>query len=65
MEKLAELQVRDNVKLILSRGEYKGSERIDLRQYFLKDDEYIATKREISFDSEYLDDFLDMAETLR
>ena len=65
MEKLAELQVRDNVKLILSRGEYKGSERIDLRQYFLKDDEYIATKREISFDSEYLDDFLDMVETLR
>ena len=65
MEKLAELQVRDNVKLILSRGEYKGSERIDLRQYFLKDDEYIATKRGISFDSEYLDDFLDMVETLR
>lgn len=65
MEKLSELQVKDNVKLILSKGEYKGSERIDLRQYFLKDGEYIATKRGISFNSEWLDDFLNMVEILR
>ena len=65
MEKLAELQTKDNVKIVLSKGEYRGSERIDIRQYFEKDGEYIATKKGINFNAEWVDQFLEMVEVLR
>ncbi|MDD4343950.1 MAG: transcriptional coactivator p15/PC4 family protein [Eubacteriales bacterium] len=65
MEKLAEIQTTDNVKIVLSKGEYRGSERVDIRQYYLKDDEYIATKKGINFNAEWVDQFLDMLEVLR
>jgi hypothetical protein len=65
MEKLAEIQTTDNVKIVLSKGEYRGSERVDIRQYFLKDDEYIATKKGINFNTEWVDQFLEMLEVLR
>ncbi len=65
MEKLAELNIKDNVKIVLSKGEYRGSERIDIRQYFEKDGEYIATKKGINFNAEWIDDFLGMVNKLR
>ena len=65
MEKIAELQTTDNVKIILNKGEYRGSERIDLRQYFLKDGEYIATKKGINFNAEWVDKFLEMVNKLQ
>ncbi|MDD3859785.1 MAG: transcriptional coactivator p15/PC4 family protein [Bacteroidales bacterium] len=65
MEKLAEIQTTDNVKIVLSKGEYRGSERVDIRQYYLKDDEYIATKKGINFNAEWIDQFLEMLEVLR
>jgi len=39
MEKLAELSIKDNTKLVLSKGEFRGSDRIDIRQHFLKEEE--------------------------
>jgi hypothetical protein len=65
MEKLAEIKTTDNVKIVLSKGEYRGSERIDLRQYYLKDDEYIATKKGINFNAEWVDKFLEMVNKLQ
>jgi hypothetical protein len=65
MEKLAEIQTTDNVKIVLSKGEYRGSERVDIRQYYFKDDEYIATKKGINFNAEWVDKFLEMLEVLR
>ena len=65
MEKLAEIQTTDNVKIVLSKGEYRGSDRIDIRQYFEKDGEYIATKKGINFNAEWVDQFLEMLEVLR
>ena len=65
MKTLAELEVRDDVKLVLARGEYRGSERIDLRQYYKRDGEYIATKKGINFNSEWIDDFIEMVEKLK
>jgi len=65
MEKLAEIKTTDTVKIVLSKGEYRGSERIDIRQYYLKDDEYIATKKGINFNAEWVDQFLEMLEVLR
>jgi hypothetical protein len=65
MEKLAELQTTDNVKIVLSKGEYRGSERIDIRQYFEKDGEYIATKKGINFNAEWIDEFIKLVDKLR
>ena len=65
MKILAELEIRDDVKLVLQRGDYKGSERIDLRQYYKRDGEYIPTKRGISFSSEWEEKFVEMIEKLK
>ena len=65
MKQLAELEITDNKKLILSIGEFKGDERIDLRQYVKVDDEYIPTKRGINFNSEWVDGFVAMIDKLR
>lgn len=65
MEQVSELQVTDNKKLILSIGEFKGSERIDLRQFVLIDGNYIATKRGVNFNSEWLDGFVKMVGELK
>ena len=65
MKTLAELEIKDNVKLVLAKGEYRGSERIDLRQYYLKDGEYIPTPKGINFNSEWIDKFIEMVEKLK
>jgi hypothetical protein len=66
MEKLAELSIKDNTKLVLSKGEFRGSDRIDIRQHFLKEDgEWIITKKGINFNAEWVDDFLKMVDKLR
>jgi len=65
MKVLNELEVTDNKKLVLSIGEYRGSERVDLRQYVKVDDDYIPTKKGINFDSEWIDKFIEMANKLK
>ena len=65
MKVLNELEVTDNKKLVLSIGEYRGSERIDLRQYVKVDDDYIPTKKGINFDSEWTSKFIEMIDKLK
>lgn len=65
MKQIAQLDITDNKKLILSIGEYRGSERIDLRQYVKVDDKYVVTKMGINFDAEWLDGFVEMVEKLK
>jgi len=65
MKQLAELEITDNKKLVLSIGEYRGDERIDLRQYIKVDQEYIPTKKGVNFSSEWVDKFIGMIEKLK
>lgn len=65
MKQIAQLDVTDNKRLILSISEYRGAERIDLRQYVKVNGEYIPTKKGINFDSEWLDGFVEMVEKLK
>ena len=65
MKQLAELEITDNKKLILSIGEFKGDERIDLRQYVKVDNNYIPTKKGVNFNSEWVDGFITMVEKLK
>jgi hypothetical protein len=65
MKIISELEVTDRKKLVLSIGEYRGEERIDLRQNVLVDKDYIPTKKGINFNSEHLDNFIAMVEKLK
>jgi len=65
MKQIAQLDITDNKRLILSIGEYRGIERIDLRQYVKAESEYIPTRRGISFNAEWLDSFVEMVEKLK
>lgn len=64
MKEIAKLDVTDNKRLVLSVGEYRGDERIDLRQYVKAGDKYIPTPKGVNFNSEWLSDFIKMVEKL-
>ena len=65
MKQIAELDVTDNKKLVLSVGEFRGVERIDLRQYVKVKEEFIPTPKGINFSAEWIDDFIEMVGKLK
>ena len=65
MKQIAELEVTDNKKLVLSIGEFRGVERVDLRQYIKVKEEFIPTPKGINFSAEWIDDFIEMVEKLK
>jgi len=65
MKVLDEFDITDRTKLRLQVGEYKGEERIDIRQYIKVDNDILPTKKGVNFSSEWLDKFLAMVEKLR
>ena len=65
MKEIAQLDVTDRKRLVLSIGEYRGEERVDLRQNVLVDKEYIPTRKGINFSVEWVDKFLEMVEKLK
>jgi len=65
LKELAVLDVTDRKRLVLSIGEYRGEERVDLRQSVLVDKDYIPTKKGINFNSEWINKFLEMVEKLK
>lgn len=64
MKKIGELEITDKSKLVLSIGEYKDRERIDLRMYVKNEDKEIPTKKGIFLDSEWLPDFVKLVRKL-
>ena len=67
MKQIGQLDVTDNKRLVLSIGEFRGVERVDLRQYVKVEDgdEYIPTPKGINFAAEWIDDFVKMVEKLK
>jgi len=67
MKQIAQLDVTDNKRLVLSVGEFRGVERVDLRQYVKVkgEDEFIPTPKGINFNAEWIDDFVKMVEKLK
>jgi len=66
MKKLGELEINDKSKLILSIGEYKDRERVDLRMFVKSknEDKEIPTKSGIYFDQEWVPDFVKLIRRL-
>jgi len=65
LKEIAVLDVTDRKRLILSIGEYRGEERVDLRQSVLVDKEWILTRKGINFSTEWIDRFVEMIEKLK
>ena len=65
MKEIDVLDVTDNKRLILSIGEFRNDERIDLRQYVKVKDEYIPTRKGINFSVEWIDKFIAMVDKLK
>jgi len=65
MKQIAELEITDNKKLILSTGEYRGVERVDLRQYVKVKEEFIPTPKGVNFCADLIDDFTKMCDKLK
>ncbi|MBA7581675.1 hypothetical protein ES708_23583 [subsurface metagenome] len=69
MKEIAQLEVTDNKKLVLSIGKFRNEERIDLRQFVKvkgekSEEKFIATRKGINFNSEWLPDFVKMVRKL-
>jgi len=69
LKEIAVLEVTDNKKLVLSIGKFRNEERVDLRQYVKvkgenSKEEFIATRKGINFNSEWLPDFVKMVNKL-
>ena len=64
MKELGQLDVSDSKRLILSIGDYRGDERVDLRQYVKVEDKYIPTPKGVNFNSEWLPDFIKLIRKL-
>jgi len=61
MREVGYLDITDNKRLVLSISEFRGEERIDLRENYLnKEGAYNPTKKGINFNSEWLDRFITM-----
>lgn len=65
MRESGHIDITDSKRLILSISNFRGSERIDLRENYLnKDGNYGHTKKGINFNSEYLEDFVSLISKL-
>ncbi len=65
MKEIAQLDITDNKRLILSIGKFRDDERVDLRLFVKNDDnEFIPTRKGINFNSEWLPDFVKMINKL-
>jgi len=64
MRIIDEFDISDNQKLRLQKGDWRGSERIDIRQYIKGADDLKPTKKGINFNAEWLPDFIKMVKKL-
>ncbi|MBA7566473.1 hypothetical protein ES695_12330 [Candidatus Atribacteria bacterium 1244-E10-H5-B2] len=65
MKQIGQLDITDNKRLILSIGEFRDNERVDLRLFVKNDDnEFIPTRKGINFNSEWIDKFVKMINKL-
>lgn len=64
MKAIAKLNVTDRKRLVLSVGEYRGEERVDIRENVLVNKIYRPTKRGINFSAKRIEKFLKMVKKL-
>lgn len=62
---IGHLDITDAKRLVLSVSDFRGTERIDLRENYLnREGEFNPSRRGINFNSEWLDGFVKMINKL-
>ena len=65
MSEVGYINVTDNKRLVLTISDFRGKERIDLRENYLnKEGTYNPTRKGVSFDSEWLPGFVKLINKL-
>lgn len=65
MKELGHLDITDSKRLVLSISNFRGTERIDLREHYLnKDGNYGYTKRGVNLNIKWLLDFMKLINKL-
>ncbi len=65
MRNVGYLDITDTKRLVLSISEFRGVERIDLRENYLsKEGDYNPTRRGVNFNSEWLPGFVKLINKL-
>jgi hypothetical protein len=65
MKEIGHLDISDTKRVVLSISQFRGSERIDVREHYLNSSgNYGHTKRGINFNSEHLEDFVKLINKL-
>jgi hypothetical protein len=66
MQEVGYSDITDNKRLVLSISEFRGEERIDLRENYLnKEGTFNPIKKGINFNAEWLDKFVTVVEKLK
>ncbi|GAI80403.1 unnamed protein product [marine sediment metagenome] len=59
MKELGYLDISDTKRIVLSVSQFRGTERVDVREHYLnKDGNYGHTKRGVNFNIEWLPNFV-------
>jgi hypothetical protein len=65
IKEIGHIDITDSKRLVLSISNFRGTERIDLREHYLnKDGNYGYTKRGVNFNSEHLENFVSLISKL-
>ncbi|MBA7551224.1 hypothetical protein ES705_43760 [subsurface metagenome] len=65
MKEIGHIDISDTKRVVLSISQFRGTERIDVRENYLnKDGDYGHTKKGINFNSGYLEDFVELINKL-
>jgi len=65
MREVGYLDISDTKRLVLTVSDFRGTERVDLRENYLnKEGSYNPTKRGVNFDIEWLPDFVKLINKL-
>lgn len=59
IREIGHLDITDAKRLVLSTSDFRGTERVDLREFYInKEGGYNPSRRGINFNSEWLPDFV-------
>lgn len=65
MKEIGHVDITDAKRIVLSVGQFRGTERIDVREHFLNREKgFNPSRRGINFDSEWLEKFVKLINKL-
>jgi len=65
MKEVGYLDISDTKRLVLTISDFRGTEKVDLRENYLnKEGSYNPTRRGVNFDIEWLPDFVKLINKL-